>query len=76
MTCATLPLAIGCLHLRCAEVGCTERPLHLGLVGTVDTGPEESGADAQTPNGVSSRRVHAEAATYKSMSTEQFTLGL
>ena len=67
---------IGCLHLRCAEVGCTERPLHLGLVGSVHRDPVESAADAHTPDGVSNRRVHAEAATYKSVSTEQFTLGL
>ena len=62
---------IGYLHLRRAEVGCTERPLHQGLVGAVHRGPGEGGTDAQTPDGVSSRRFHAEAATYKSMSTDQ-----
>ena len=71
--CDTAP--IDCLHLRCAEVGCRERPLHLGLVGAVHRDPGESGTDAQTPDGVSSRRVHAEAATYKFVSDEQFTLG-
>ena len=65
---------IACLRLRCAEVGCAERPLHHGLVGSVGRDPEKAGADAQTPDGVSSRRVHVEAATYTSVSTVQCML--
>ena len=67
-------ITIGCLHLRCAEVGCTERPLHLGLVGAVHRHPGEGGADAKIPHCVSFRRVRAEAATYESVSTEQCML--